>query len=255
MRLNEIQAQFKDMILAPKNPGEAFVDIFEANDIPLSNRLDVYRNNVISGLGNALIANFPLLEKLVGRDFLSSMVHAYIIAHPPASGCLTFYGCNFDEFVAGFAPATHLPYLPDVARLEILGNQAYHAKDDEALSAQDIAAVPPEKLEYLELKCRDSVHLLQSSWPLHAIRAYCLDEKMNAPDINSGGVCLLIHRPHLDVKIVEIPADEYKFLNGLKTLRLGPAVAETIAAHPDFDFKNVLQRHMKFQLFLKPGKH
>jgi hypothetical protein len=255
MRLNEIQAQFKDMILAPENPDETFADIFENGDIPLPNRLNVYRNNVMSGLGNALLANFPLLEKLVGRDFLLSMICDYICANPPPSGCLTFYGQDFDRFVAHFAPAAHLPYLADVAKLEILSNKSYHAKDDEALSTQDLAAVPADTLEHLELKLRDSVHLLQSQWPLHAIRSYCLDDKMNAPDINLGDACLLVHRPYLDVKIVEISVDEYNFLNALKTLRLGQAVAQTLAAYPDFDFKNTLQRHMKFQLFLKPGKN
>ena len=89
MRLNEIQTRFKGMMLAPETD-DALADILETSDIPLTRRMDVYRNNVMSGLGNALSANFPLLEKLVGRDFLSSMVRAYIVAHPPTSGCLTF---------------------------------------------------------------------------------------------------------------------------------------------------------------------
>ncbi|MBP7721402.1 MAG: putative DNA-binding domain-containing protein [Alphaproteobacteria bacterium] len=254
MRLNEIQTRFAGMMLTTETD-EALADILESNDIPLTRRMDVYRNNVMSGLGNALIANFPLLEKLVGRDFLSSMVRAYIVAHPPTSGCLTFYGHDFDKFVAGFARAAHLPYLPDVAKLEILSNRSYHAKDDEALSAPDLAVIPAGWLEQLELKLRDSVHLLQSPWPLHAIRAYCLDDKMNAPDIHSGGACLLIHRPHLDVEIVKISAGEYKFLNTLRTLPLGKAVVETLAAYPDFDFENTLQRCMKLQLFLKLGKN
>jgi hypothetical protein len=254
MRLNEIQTRFKDMMLAPETD-DALADVLEANDIPLTRRMDVYRNNVMSGLGNAVMANFPLLEKLVGRDFLFSMVRAYIIAHPPTSGCLTFYGLDFDKFVADFAPAAHMPYLADIAKLEILSNQSYHAKDDEALSAQDLAAIPADRLKYLELKLRDSVHLLQSPWPLHKIRAFCLDETMNAPDINSGGACLLVHRPRLDVEIVKISAGEYKFLNALKSQPLGQAVVEALAAYPDFDFEKMLQRCMKLQLFLKPGKN
>ncbi len=242
------------MMLTPEVPDEALARIFDANDISLSNRLGVYRNNVMSGLCNALTANFPLLEKLAGKDFLNSMARAYALVNPPASGCLTFYGDDFDKFVADFAPAAQMSYLPDVARLEILINRAYHAKDDEALGAQDLAEIPPDRLENLELKLRDSVHLLKSSWPLHKIRAFCLDEKQDAPDIHSGGVWLLVHRPHLNVEVVEISEGEYEFLNGLKTKSLGDAVAYNLNLYPDFDFENSLQRFMKLQLFLKPGK-
>ncbi len=254
MRLNEIQARFADIILTPEKPGETFARIFETNDIPLTRRLGVYRNNVMSGLCNSLTANFPLLEKLTGRDFLNLMARGYVLANPPASGCLTFYGDDFDKFVAGFAPAARLPYLPDVTKLEILCNQSYHAKDDDALSAQDLAAVPAERLENLELKLRDSVHLLKSPWPLHKIRAFCLDEKQDAPDIHSGGVSLLVHRSHLNVEVMEISEGEYEFLNGLKTKSLGDAVADSLNLYPDFNFQNTLQNYMKLQIFLKPGK-
>lgn len=254
MRLNEMQAQFKDMILAPDDPGETFADVFESNDIPLSNRLDVYRNNFMSGLGNAMIANFPLLEKLVGRDFLLSMIRDYVRANPPSSGCLTFYGQDFDRFVAGFAPAAHLPYLPHMAKLEVLINQSYHAKDETPLNADDLAVIPANELEEFELKLRDSVQLLQSSWPLDKIRTFCLDENQGAPDINSGGTCLLIYRAHLDVEIVAISESEYNFLNALKPKALGEAVADTLSLYPDFDFQSTLQRHIKLQIFLKPEK-
>ena len=75
MRLNEIQTRFKGMMLAPETD-DALADILETSDIPLTRRMDVYRNNVMSGLGNALSANFPLLAQLVGRACLSSMVRA-----------------------------------------------------------------------------------------------------------------------------------------------------------------------------------
>lgn len=249
MRLNEIQKHLTDVILDVPSRLETVENrIFRAGKIPLQERLKVYRNNVMGNVGKALMANFPLTEKLVGREFLNSMVRAYILAHPPQSGCLTFYGVDFGDFAGDYAPAKDLAYLADMLRLEILINRAYHAKDDAALLAQDMTG---DDLEQFDLKTRDSVHVLQSKWPLHKIRAFCLDETLPAPDVQSGGGCLLIHRQGLDVEVTEISAGEYAFLQNTQTKTLGQSVADTMADHPDFDFQNALPRFMNWQIFLK----
>lgn len=254
MRLNEIQARFSDMIMMQGNPDDSFARFFETGDIPLSARLAVYRNNVISGLTNAVAANFPMLEKLVGKDFLNSIIKSYARANPPVSGCLTFYGDDFDQFIASHDSAVRLPYLADMAKLEILINRSAHAGDDEALAAEDLTAIPPDALENMELKTRHSVHLLKSPWPLQKIREFCLNER-DAPDINSGGACLLTHRPLLDTEVAEITDGEFAFLNALTAgMKLGEAVAHAMDISPAFDIQIALPRFVSMQLFMKPGQ-
>ncbi len=150
MRLNEIQEQFKDLMLDDPALLEAvpddFASVFEEGDIALAERLKVYRSNIVGGITDNFAKTFPLLDKLVGEDFLKQMVRAFVMKHPPSAGCLNHYGEEFPDFIRNYEPAQELPYLPDMAALELALNTAYNAPDDEALSADSLSALAPEAL-------------------------------------------------------------------------------------------------------------
>lgn len=86
---------------------------------PAGKRFDVYRNNVAVSLTRALETGFPVLRKLVGAEFFSAMAGVYLRTHPPTSPLLQQYGQDMPGFLRGFPPAKSLPYLPDIARLEL----------------------------------------------------------------------------------------------------------------------------------------
>jgi hypothetical protein len=253
MRLSEIQTRFKDLLLGHPAALDnvAFGNVFEPGDIALSERLKVYRNNVMGNVGNAVINNFPLIEKLVGREFLTVMARQYVLENPPQSGHLTFYGSDFDQFISTYEAAKDLPYLADVARLEIAINASYHAFDDEALSADDLAAIPQSELENYNLKLRKSVFVMRSNYPLDDIRDLCLSSSEQNIDLTTGGVALLVHRPELNVHVTKISDAEYEFLKALKIKNLGDALADSLQIHADFDFQNARQRFMTLEIFAK----
>jgi hypothetical protein len=93
-------------------------------------RFAVYRNNVIVSLIDALADTYPVVRQLVGEEFFHAMAREYALAHPPVSPVMAHYGDGFAEFIAGFPPAAALPYLADMARLEYLYVQVYHAADE-----------------------------------------------------------------------------------------------------------------------------
>lgn len=102
-------------------------------------RFAVYRNNVAHGLSRALAQRFAVIERLVGAEFFAAMARVYLAAHPPASPRLFLWGGDFADFLAGFPPVRGLPYLPDVARLEWLRGEAYHAADAAPVPAEALA--------------------------------------------------------------------------------------------------------------------
>lgn len=255
MRLNEFQKRFKDLMLdhpdALDKPPEDLAAFCATGDIALPERLKVYRHNIIGSLTDLMLSSFPLIENLVGKEFLEGMARTFILTNPPNMGCLSFYGEGFAEFIEGFAPAASLPYLPDVARFELTLNAAYYARDDDALSPEALASVAPEELGDTAFALRDSVHLLQSPYPLLAIREFCTAQASDGTlDLDQGGAPLMIYRPQLESQTVALNEDEYLMLNTLSEGRpLGEAVETVLNTYQGFDFQAFLQKHLALETF------
>lgn len=256
MKLAKFQQKFKETMFRPVREIQECEDDFKAlfleGDIPLEERLKVYHNNVVGSLSEVLRVTFPLLENLVGEDFLKAMSREFIFENPPTSACVHMYGAGFDDFIKTYAPAKSLPYLAAVATFELALNTAYYASDDVALAPDALAQVSPESLGDVVLNLRSSVTLIASLYPLESIRSFCLDADNNpAPDLTESYTCrLLIVRPDLEVNIISLPEDEFEMLRFLQDkVPLGDAVERTMAAFPTFDFTAFLQKHTILESF------
>ncbi|QJP15898.1 DUF2063 domain-containing protein [Starkeya sp. ORNL1] len=199
-------------------------------------RFEVYRNNVAYGLGRALAARFPVAEKLVGEEFFAGMARAFIAAHPPRTPLLLFYGDEFADFVAGFAPAAELPYLPDVIRLEAARGHAYHAADVAPLAPSALAGVSQERLFDLVFEPHPSLSVLRSVHPVVTIWAMNAGEMPLAPLDAWTGEDALIIRPALHVLVRRLPPGGAAFLRALAGgAALGAAAEVAFADDPQFD--------------------
>ncbi|MGQ0526514.1 MAG: HvfC/BufC family peptide modification chaperone [Alphaproteobacteria bacterium] len=245
MRLNEIQEQFRDLLLGDYDNLDrlpsAFAGQVAAHDIPLSERLKIYRGNMVGNLTAALHATFPVIEKLVGVEFFDFMARHYILQNPPAHGYLGRYGHHFDTFISKFKPAQNLPYLYDTSRFEIALNTAYYAENDQSLNERDFSSLNPRSY----LKFPNSASFITSDFPLTDIRNFCLAPgRCTSPEMAKGPVYLMIYRPMLDVEIIPLEQDEFTFLQNLNQNKtLGDSLEKTIQGFPDFDVAACLRRH------------
>ncbi len=139
-------------------------------------RFAVYRNNVMHSLSRALGQRFPVVERLVGAGFFRAMAAEFIRLHPPASPVLLQWGGAFPGFLDGFAPVASLPYLADVARIELLRGIAYHAADTLPAPPAALAAVVDAGRARLTL--HPSLGLLHSP---HAAFSIWLANQPDAP--------------------------------------------------------------------------
>lgn len=133
------QAAFAQALLDPHQsvpPG-----IVTRNQSDPARRLAVYRNNVMVSLVDALAQTFPVTQTLVGEDFFRALCQVFVRQNPPRVRVLSSYGDELPGFIRQFTPAASLPYLADVARLEMLRLQALHAADAPAMATHDIAAL------------------------------------------------------------------------------------------------------------------
>ncbi|MGE0279604.1 MAG: putative DNA-binding domain-containing protein, partial [Rhizobiaceae bacterium] len=141
-------------------------------------RFAVYRNNVFVGLTRALARRFPVTERLVGAAFFHGMARAYAQEHKPATPLMFAYGSDFPDFIAAFAPAASLAYLPDVAQLEAAWSDAYHAADAASLTPIELSALTPDQMETARLTPHPAVRLVRSDHPVGAIWAAHQDDEV-----------------------------------------------------------------------------
>lgn len=191
-------------------------------DRPPTRRFDVYRNNVMSSLVGAMRDGFSVVHRLVGEDFFAAMAAEFIRRSPPRSPCLSHYGADFGDFIAGFPPAASVPYLGDIARLEFALRRAYHAADvtpvgQEVLADPDIARA--------RLTLAPAVQVISSAYPVFDIWRANMDR--SAPSTLSGAQSVLVTRPDWDPVAEPITQAEANFLSALPNQTLGEAAVHT----------------------------
>ncbi|WP_209017416.1 DNA-binding domain-containing protein [Roseibium aggregatum] len=165
-------------------------------------RFNVYRNNVVVSLCEALGQIYPAVKTLLGDEYFNAVARAFVTRHPPQSPVLIWYGGAFAAFIEEFPPLEAYPYLVDVARAEWSWLQAYHAADAAPMDPALLGALDPEKVGEARLEKHPAALLVRSDWPvLDLLRANrFFPEDAVAVDL-SLSQSVLITRPDLDVEI------------------------------------------------------
>jgi hypothetical protein len=127
--------------------------------------------------------------------------------HPPRTSWLDEFGTGFADFLATFAPAASLAYLPDVARLEWAVGRALHARDCEPIDVNALTAVDPTQHPYVCFVAEPSISLLRTDHPADAIWRAVLeggDAELAAIDLADGPVRLLIQRVATGIEVIRL---------------------------------------------------
>jgi hypothetical protein len=223
------QTDFAATLLDPARAVPA--GLVNPDGTPASKRFDVYRNNVAVGLSDALETAFPVVRKLVGEAFFRAMAVVYLRQHPPTTPLMMFYGADMPTFLATFPPVAKLPYLPDVARLELALRQSYHAADAAPVDPALVAGLTEES----RLSLAPAVRIVASDWPIHGIY------RANTADVAQPAMAaetVLLMRKEFDPQLNLIDSRAAAFLNAVQdNATLGEAIE---AAGEGFDLGPLL---------------
>ena len=204
-------------------------------------RFAVYRNNVTVGLVDALADSFPVTRELVGEAFFHAMAREFVRAAPPRSPVLALYGSGFADFIAGFPPASGLPYLADLASLEMLRVLAFHAADVQPVAPEVLEALlaDAEALTQARFGLHPSLHLLCS---IHAVVSLWAAHQTDAPAaaleaLDPGRAeAALVCRNGLEVEIFRISRGTASFIAALQgRAAFGVAAEGALAVEREFD--------------------
>ena len=243
-QINNYQREFINCLLSSGQ--ENLQDIFMGNPESLDSRLSIYRNNVILGLINALEDKFPVCLRLLGADNFRQLAKEYIGDNLPNSPVMFEYGKSFSKYISNNDVIKHVPYLPDVAKLEYCIGEAYHAPNSPFMTLSDFEEIGASRLFNSQVTLHPSVACFHSNYPIVEIwKTNSYDQEVKSITIlNAEDV--LVSRPSFEIIIESLPVGAVSFIKQLSDGKLmSEAVAFVNDMNKNFDLTKCLQIMMK----------
>ena len=233
--LAERQRSFAAALLDPTLPTPA--GLVGPDGRPSSRRFAVYRNNVVVGLTQTLKDAYPVVHRIVGAEFFHALARAYVVGDLPRSPMLFDYGAGLPDFIGRFEPASVLPYLADVARIERAWTEAYHSAEASPIGPSAFSEIDPDLLPDIILVLHPSVRIVRSRFP--ALTIWQMNVEGGVPgrvDLAAGGEDALVLRPEAEVGVRSIPKGSPDFIRALSSGRsVLAAFEQALVADPRFD--------------------
>jgi hypothetical protein len=244
--LRSLQEGFaEDVIFSPS------ADVVSNSYLPRGNFsgkdfIDVYRNNYVLSLTEALAASYSAVKRLVGEDFFFYIAKQFVQKTPLTSGYLTDFGDEFADFLETNEECKELSYLPCIARLERFYEKAYHSAEIPAYEIANLASLGIKDESDLYINFHPSVYLLESSFPVVSI--WLMDDQSEVPDLNNNPQKAIIYRRQYKVQVELINQDEFDLLGALmKNNCLNQAYALT---NEKVDLQPFLAKYIERQVFV-----
>ena len=206
--------------------------------------LSVYRNTIAKGLSDALAANFPTVLAVVGADWMMAAARLHAQGHPPTKPPLIDYGADFPDWLARFGPASDMPYLADLARLDRMWTLAHLAADTQTLAPEALAALAPEDFESTTARLRPDVQFAGFTTGVSDLwRSLCTQNAPEAFDLSPNPQAIAVHRPQDTVETFDLCPAGLAFLERCGDgASLAMAAQAALVANPNADLGEVFAR-------------
>lgn len=223
-------------------------------DQPAAGAMAVYRNTVIHGAVEALRANYPVVEQLLGAEMAEQVAYDFATQCPPRKPVLALYGARFADWLEQQSWIDELPYLPDVARVERLHVECLLDADAEPLTLDEMKGAGRDSAAAVTL--HPSVRFAWLSTPAMSLWLAHQGPVASelAPDWKAEGALFSRPQPFV-LHAPRIGRAAHRMLFGL---RLGESLAAGMAAaeklYPDDDCAAVLASLARLGVFIAPNE-
>lgn len=195
----------------------------------------VYRNTVVKACIDALQANYPAVNRLVGDEWMRAAAAVYARKALPGLPMLLEYGADFADFLAGFEPAAELPYLSGVARLDRCWTEAHVATTEAPMDHVAIAQFAEGNFYRLRLQPHAAARWVWcAEAPAYTIWSRNRSDAQDDTEIEWHGEGALLTRPRDVVTWRGLDRAGCVFLDACAA---GGTVAEATQAALDIDRK------------------
>ena len=228
----------------------ALVD-FCARDDELP-RLSVYRNGFLKACIEALRANYPCIERLVGAAHFPVLARPYVEAHPPCTASLAEYGKGFARYVRDAREMHGLDYLASFAALDRAWTEVYFSEDGPGGAAPP-RSIPDDAEALMNLRGRLSpwVRLIWVDYRVLDLWNRLRQGRFGQPrvEILRAPQRVLIWRSGAEMLYRDLTLPEHTFITGVAAGQpCGEAAGTAFEIDPAFDlvatFASLLHHHM-----------
>lgn len=194
MDLAQLQRAFQRHVLGA-DPTVAAA-IASSERVPAGTRLGIYADAYRLRLIDALAANYPRLQQLVGAEPFGNLAQRYLHEHPSTNTSVRWFGDQFARFLADHFDDQ--PALAELAEWEWAIANAFDAADTPPLAEDDLARIEPDQWPTLEFQLHSSARLLSLSTNAPALfKALSTDQSPPAPQSAGRPQSWLIWRQEL----------------------------------------------------------
>ena len=250
-KLAELQANFINDCLSGSLTTDniSMAKELDTSSISAQALMGIYQNSAIANITSSLSLTYPVVEKLVGKDFFEQSSRQYIFTHWPTTANMDDYGENFPQFLAELEQAKHLTYLKDVAQLEWLFHQCSLAKDSIAFDWTLLANVAPADALQLNFILAPAVALIKSTQPIDKIWQMNQKNARENSELALAGdseTNIVRFRQGLKTEMMSISASEFallqSFVNGQS---FAVAIESATAVDADISIDNTLKKYIQ----------
>lgn len=209
MKIKQLQRQFSDTLLYKNDqiaqqikPKKAFT----SNDL-----LQIYRNNFVMGVTEALSATYQHTLSLVGETFFNAVARQFILSHPPQENNMMTYGKGFSEYLHDLEQLKELPYVAEMARFEWLLEQTTNKKlQTFSLDIEQLKLIPTDQLENIVFQIATQVSLFSSKQNIQHLYDMIIRQQIQETDLNQ--ICYLALKKQENFSVELISLSEAEFL-------------------------------------------
>ncbi|WP_163133640.1 DNA-binding domain-containing protein [Agarivorans sp. Alg241-V36] len=209
--LKQLQQEFSDSLNQTNTSVEARL---ANNALSPDESMQIYQNNYLLSLSEALSATYPTVQKLVGEDYFKFVAKSFILQHGHNQGDLNLFGHGFNQFLQQQDALAQLPYLADIAQLDWLIEQtAGQALPSQYFTVEALQSIPVEQLGDVVLHLAPHQSLLASQYPVFAIYQMVQQDQVEAIELDEQDFVLFSKQPNFEVQLEQISTVSYEFLS------------------------------------------
>ena len=182
--------------------------------------IQIYQNNYVLSLSEALSASYPTVQKLVGEEYFKFVAKNFILQHGHNQGDLNLFGLGFNQFLQQQDALSTLPYLADIALLDWQIEQtAGQPLTNQLFTVEVLQSIPAEQLGDAVLHLAPHQSLLASQYPVFSIYQMVQANQVEAIELDEQDFVLFTKQANFEVQLEQISPLSYAFLRHCQQLR------------------------------------